>query len=120
MSTSHKEIKLQYRAIRGEFKRDIYEVAKENRAFAMMIVETYIASQHRRHIGDIWELLGLNYPAAYKDYNDRISGKHLTGENNIMRSLYFSDQVLHKKYFGRIPECFAMGDALAVAYKILK
>lgn len=120
MRKSHKEIKTKYRSIRGEFKRDLYKSAETNRAFAMMIVETYTASQHRKHIGDIWELLGLYHPEAYKAYSDKISGNHLTGENNIMRSLFFTDKVLHNKYFGKIPECFAMGDALAVAYKILQ
>ncbi|MED2737730.1 hypothetical protein [Bacillus toyonensis] len=120
MRKSHKEIKTKYRAIRGEFKQDLYKAAKDNRAFAMMIVETYVASQHRKHIGDIWELLGLYHQDAYKAYNDKISGKHLTGENNIMRSLFFTDKELHNKYFGKIPECFAMGDALAVAYRILQ
>lgn len=57
VSRSHRALKRKYRPIRKEFKKDILEATKNNRAFAMMIIETYTASQHRTHIMKVWELL---------------------------------------------------------------
>lgn len=120
VSRSHRALKRKYRPIRQEFKKDILEVTKNNRAFAMMIIETYTASQHRTHIMKVWELLGIHHREAYKDYCDKLMGKHLTGRDEIMRSIYFADKVLYNKYHRKLPECYAMGDALGIAYKALK
>ncbi|PES56007.1 hypothetical protein [Bacillus thuringiensis] len=120
VSRSHRALKRKYKPIRQEFKKDILEVAKSNRAFAMMIVETYTASQHRTHIMKVWELLGFHHEEAYKDYCDKLMGKHLSGRDEIMRSIYFADKELYEKYIYKIPECYAMGDALAIAYRVLK
>ncbi|MBJ7935567.1 hypothetical protein FNE59_20400 [Bacillus thuringiensis] len=120
VSRSHRALKRKYRPLRQEFKKDILEVAKNNRAFAMMIVETYTASQHRTHIMKVWELLGFHHQEAYKDYCDKLMGKHLSGRDEIMRSICFADKELYEKYIYKIPECYAMGDALAVAYRVLK
>ena len=38
VSRSHRALKRKYRQVRQEFKKDIFEVAKNNRAFAMMII----------------------------------------------------------------------------------
>ncbi|MEB9509442.1 hypothetical protein P4I89_08020 [Bacillus cereus] len=120
VSRSHRALKRKYRPIRQEFKKDILEVAKNNRAFAMMIIETYTASQHRTHIMKVWELLGFHHQEAYKDYCDKLMGKHLSGRDEIMRSIYFSNRELYEKYIYKIPERYAMGDALTVAYRVLK
>lgn len=120
VSRSHRSLKRKYRPIRQKFKKDILEVAKDNRAFAMMIIETYTASQHRTHIMKIWSLLGHHHKEAHQDYCDKLMGKHLTGRDEIMRSIYFADKELYDKYHRKLPECYAMGDALGIAYKILK
>lgn len=113
-------IKNKYRVIRSEFRRDLYSAIKKNPAIGMLAIETYIASQHRTHIMQIWELLGFDHRAAYKDYCDKLCSKHLTGRSEIMRSLHFAAPDLYEKYFCRIPERMAMGDALAVAYKAMR
>ncbi|MDE8676479.1 hypothetical protein [Priestia aryabhattai] len=113
-------IKRRYKQTRQEFKRDLYEVVKDNRAFAMLIIETYAAQKHKYHIMKVWELLGFYHKEAYRDYCDKLMGKHLTGRHEIMRSLYFADKNLHEKYWRRIPERYAMGDALGIAYRVLK
>ena len=117
---ARKRIKQKFRDIRKSFKQDLYKKVEGNRAFGMMIISTYTASQHRKHIYQVWELLGFNHQEAYKDYCDQLGGKMLTGTDEIMRSLYFADIELYEKYVGKIPECYAMGDALAVAYAVLK
>lgn len=71
-------IKRKYRKVRQEFKRDLFEKVKDNRAFAMLIIETYAASRHREHITEIWELLGFHYREAYTEYCNKLAGKALT------------------------------------------
>jgi hypothetical protein len=114
-------IKRRYEKLRKEFKRDIYEKVKDNPAFAMLIVQTFRAKKHRNHITAVWSLLGHNHKEAYRDYSVKLFGKHLTGSDEIMHSLYFADREIHQKYVSKkIPECFLMGDALAIAYYVLR
>jgi hypothetical protein len=113
-------IKRKYKQARREFKQDLYEAVKDNPAFAMLIIETYAAQKHKYHIMKVWELLGFHHKEAYRDYCDKLMGKHLTGRHEIMRSLYFVNRALHEKYSRRIPERFAMGDALGIAYRVLR
>ena len=112
-----KTIKRKLKIIRREFKQDIRLECSTNRAFSLMIIETYVSSQNRKHITEIWSLLGRNHRLAYDDYCDKLMGKHLTGRSEIIRNLYFVNRKLYTKYYGKIPECYAMGDALGIAYK---
>ncbi|MFD2330648.1 hypothetical protein ACFSR7_15455 [Cohnella sp. GCM10020058] len=105
--------------VRREFKHDLYAKAEHNPAMAVMIIKTYAASQHRSHIMNVWWLL-RNHRAAQADYNENLFGKHLTGRDEIMNSLYFAEPELYHKYSRKLPEAYAMGDALAVAYSILR
>jgi len=114
-----KTIKRKWKAVRQEFKRDMLITCMANKAFAMMIVETYVASKSRKHIMEIWSLLGRNHKEAYGDYCDKLMGKSLTGRNEIIRNLYFCNRELYDKYFRKIPECYAMGEAYGVALKVL-
>jgi len=92
-------------------------MAKKNTAIPILIMETYAAAQHREHISEIWWLL-KNHPEAKQEYNEKLFGKHLTGRNEILRSLHFVDKEFYKKYIYKIPENIAMGKAIAVAYRI--
>ena len=114
-----KIIKRKYVERRKEFKNDLYESMKDNPAYAMMVLKTYTASQHRKHIGEIW-WLSRDYKDFQEAYNKELFGKHLTGRDELFHSLYFADRELYDKYRRLIPESFAMGDALAVAYRVLK
>ena len=107
-----------YQTIRKQFKDDLYTLAKSNSAIPILIMETYTASQCRTHITKIWELLGFHHKEAYKDYCDKLVGQALTGRSEIMRSLHFADKPLYDKYYRKIPECYAMGDAVAIAYRV--
>lgn len=116
-----KSKKREYRKIRGEFKRELFEKCKENKALAMLVVETYSAWHHKRHIMKIWSMFrNPNYEEFKKDYTENLMGKHLSGRNDIWRSLYFGERELHDKFRDKIPEVYAMGDALGVAYRVLK
>lgn len=109
------------RQIRNDFKNELYKEMEFNKGLAIAIINTYTSWQHRKHILKIWELLGFNHKEAYKDYCDKLLGKHLTGREDIWKTLYFGGcKDLRIKYLRRIPEVCAMGDALGVAYKVLK
>ena len=88
---------------------------------AMLIIMTYTADKHRQHIMKMWEFLGYNHRDAYHGYIESdFSGKMLTGHEDIWRSLYFTNREIRDKYMYEIPERFAMGDALNVAYQYMK
>lgn len=111
--------KRKWHQVRKEFKSDLYQVASHNKSFAMMIISTYTASQHRTHIHKIWAMF-RSHPRFAQAYNENLMGKHLTGRDEIMRALYFANRDLYNKYIHKIPECYAMGEALGVAYRTLK
>ena len=116
-----KIIKRKYKQTRVEFKKELLEKCKENKALAMLIIETYTAWHHRRHIMKIWEMFrNPEYRDFQLDYNKSLMGKHLTGRDDIWRSLYFTERELHDKYKHLIPEVYAMGDALGVPYRALE
>jgi len=116
-----RQLKRKYKQARKEFKQELYELAKENHALAMLMIQTYAASQHRTHIMKIWRLLGLRHKEAYQDYKDKLFGKCLTGREDVWRSLYFAGYPeMRSKYKYKIPEKRAMGDAVAIAYRVLK
>lgn len=109
--------------VRRNFKIELLEEMKVNKALAIAIINTYSSWKHRRHIGKIWALLGFYHKEAHKDYCDKLIGKHLTGDETIWRTLYFAgdnSREIRTKYMRIIPEKYAMGDALGVAYKFLK
>ncbi len=110
----------QYAGTRKEFRKDLRKEMYNNPALAMLAIETYCAYKHRRHIIQIWELLGIKHRKAYEEYCQILIGKHLTGENKIMKSLYYGCNELWKKYYKIIPERIAMGDAYGVALSVLK
>ena len=114
-------LRRKYRTPRNQFKNDLYARCENNRALAMLIVQTYTAWHHRRHITKIWGMFrNPDYEAFRKDYSENLMGKHLSGRDDIWRSLYFAEKDLCDKYKYLIPETLAMGDALSVAYSVLE
>ncbi|WP_163538287.1 hypothetical protein [Gracilibacillus sp. YIM 98692] len=116
-----KIIKRKYRKIRSDFKKELYESMKENHALAMLVIETYTAWKHRNHILKIWGMFrNPDYKAFQKDYSKNLMGQHLTGSIDIWRSFHFAKYENLTDYKYKIPEKYAMGDALGMAYKVLK
>lgn len=112
------QIKRRYRTVRREFRMDIYQAIMKNPALGLMIIKTYTASMHRSHIGKIWWMM-RNHQSFREEYNKDLIGKHLTGRDELFHSLHFAAPEIRQKYWGKIPEAFAMGDALAAAYKAI-
>lgn len=116
-----KILKRRYKQSRIEFKKELTEKCKENKALAMLLIKTYVAWHHRRHIGEVWAMfINPEYRKFQLDYNENLFGKHLSGRDDIWHSLHFADKDLCDKYRFEIPEVYAMGDALGVAYRVLK
>lgn len=110
-----------FRQIRNEFKKDLYLAMKENKALPMLVLETYTAWQHRKHIGKIWAMFrNPDYVAFQEDYMKNLMGKHICGTDEMFRSLYFGEKELYDKYHRLIPGMAALGDALSVAFAVLK
>lgn len=115
-----RSIKRKYRKIREEFKRDLRIEMQDNRALAMLAIETYTACQHREHIMKIWAMFrNPDYSDFHQDYTENLFGKHLTGSSGIWKSLHVAGSPTSEKYYRDIPEVYAMGDALGVAYSVL-
>lgn len=114
------QVKRRFRNVRTEFKHDLRDRCEANRPLAMLFVKHRAAWHHRRHITKIWSMyLNPEYDAFYQAYNQQLFGEYLTGSDDFWRTLYFADKELFDKYHLKIPETFAMGDALGVAYGIL-
>lgn len=112
-------VKRKYKKIRKEFKADMINILKENRALGMAILNTYIADKHRTHIHKIWNLLGTQYKDAWKGYCDSgLSGKMLCGDENLYDTLYFSGyEEITNKYYGKLPERIAFGEIHGLVIK---
>lgn len=108
--------KKKYCGIRKKFKNELYKQVKNNIVYIPMIVKTFVAYKHRKHIHKIWSLLN-KYPTARKEYQDTLFGEMLCGRDEILHCLCYIDKSFIK-YKKSIPEQLAMGDALAVAYKV--
>lgn len=105
-------IKRKYGQIRREFKKDMRDVLKGNRALGMALLNGYIAEKHRTHIHKIWYLLGTKHRDAWKDYCDSgLSGKMLCGDEKLYNTIYFCGyEEIAKKYRGKLPEKVAFGE----------
>jgi hypothetical protein len=116
-----KQLKRRYKNVRSEFKQELRKSMSENKALAMLVIETYTAWKHKDHILNIWGMFrNPDYKNFQRDYSDNLMGKHLTGRVDIWRSFYFSGYQNLYDYKYKIPEKFAMGDALGVAYEVLR
>lgn len=116
-----KQIKRKYKGTRIAFKKELLQAMSQNKALAMLVIETYTAWKHKEHILNIWGMFrNPEYSNFRKDYSDNLMGKHLTGRVDIWRSFHFSGYENLYDYKYKIPEKFAMGDALAIAYKVLR
>lgn len=111
--------KRKYRKIRKEFKLEIKEELKKNRALGMAILNTYIADKHRTHIYKIWNLLGTEYKDAWKAYSKSgLVGKMLCGDENLYDTLYFSGyEEIRNKYYRKLPEKIAFGEIYGIVIK---
>lgn len=118
-----RSLKRKFRNDRLDFKKDLYEIMKDDLAMAMLIQQIHINKRHSFIILKTWEILGLNYPEVYKEGfcgKNSLHGKMMSGKSyDLFHNLYFLDQDIYKKYSRKIPPTYALGDALSVAYVVI-
>lgn len=116
-SNKHKR---QWKQKRKEFRKDILELCKNNPALCMAIINQYTSWKHHKHIMRIWDLLGFNHKAAYKDYCDKLMGQTLSGDFGFNKTLYFISPELYKKWYMGLPEKLKMSEAYGSAMSEMK
>lgn len=104
---SRNELKKKFRRYKKEFQCDIKILANNNPAFCMAVINTFAAMKHRKHIYEIW-WISRNHKKFKDQYDSKLFGKHLCGEETIMSLLYYVSPLLYKKWKGKIPERYAM------------
>jgi hypothetical protein len=82
----------------------------------LLIIETYTAYRHRDHIHRVWAML-IEFPDFREKYNKELIGRMLCGRDEILFNLCYIDESFYE-YRRSIPEQLAMGDALAIAYRV--
>ncbi len=118
VSRSRRSLKRRYKKARAEFREELREILKNDRALGMAIFLTYVSEKRRIHITKVWYILGTRHKEAYKDYCKELMGSNLCVSDDIFKTLHFSGyQELSKKYIRLMPECFAMGEAFGLAKK---
>jgi len=116
-----KQIKRKYRRIRGKFKQEMYTCFKENPALAVLAIETYTSWKNQCHIFEIWAMMRNKDFSNFKDaYVEKLMPTYITAQSDIFRSFYFSGYQNLYDYLEKIPGKFAMGDAVSVAYQVLR
>ena len=116
-----RKTKRQYRIIRKEFKTEVRKRMETNHAYAMMVVQTFSSWHYKKHITAIWGMFqNPDYRRFEKAYSETLKGKVLSGKEGIWQTLSVVDRKLHDAFNKKIPVKYAMGDALAVAYQVLK
>ena len=119
-----KILKRKYRSERKQFKHELYEAMKNDLQMAMLIQQIFINRTQRSIIYETWYRLGTQYPQVYKEgfcEDNSLHGKMMTGRSHeVFHNLYFINNELYMKYHRKIPEVYALGDALAVAYRVFR
>lgn len=119
-----KILKRKYRNERKKFRHELYEVMKNDLKMAMLIQQIFINKRQSTIIHEIWYRLGTQYPQVYKEGfcgENSLHGKMMTGKfDELFFNLYFINNELYMKYKRKIPEVYALGDALSVAYRVIR
>lgn len=118
-----RSLKRKFRNDRVDFRKDLYEMMKDDLAMAMLVQQIHINERHSSIILKTWEILGLNYPEVYKEGfcgKNSMHGRMFSGKSHdLFHNLYFLNQDIYKKYSRKIPPTYALGDALSVAHVVI-
>lgn len=116
-------LKRKYRARRKAMKAELAELMKGNMTLVLLVRDTYIAHHQRYMLHEIWYTLGTRYRDIYiKEFcgTGGLTGKMKCGRfDEIFNTMYFIDKDFYMKHKG-IPECYALGDAYAVAMRYMR
>lgn len=118
-----KILKRKYIKERKAFKIELYQLMKDDLMMAMLFQQIFINYTQRRLLHEVWYRLGTKHYDIYKNEfcgENGLTGKMMCGRfDEAFFNLYFINQPLYEKYVRLIPERYALGDALSVAYKVI-
>ena len=116
-------LKRKYRARRKAMKADLTELMKDNMTLVLLVRDIYIARRQRYMLHEIWYILGTKYRDIYtKEFcgTGGLTGEMICGRfDELSNTMYFIDKDFYMKHRG-IPECYAVGDAYAVARRYMR
>lgn len=92
-----------------------------NITLALLVQQLHIGNREYDLIHEVFEITGFRHKAAYKEICERKIPQRLYDGNShsLFKHLYFGGKTMYMKYVGSIPEMYALGDAYAIAKRVL-
>lgn len=112
------QLKRKYRKLRTEFRREL--IQEMDPTFALLILKSYTAYQHRMHIWKIWDFLGHKHRDVWQEYCDTFMGEHLTGSDDVYKVLTWVKPDLYKKYYRLLPGMLMTSEMICVCYEEIR
>lgn len=114
-----KQFRRKYRKVRAEFKHELKEICKKDKTLQWLIYEAYRAENNKNNIYAIYHWLGTKHNDIWREFCETpLWGEVIDGEYGIWNILTAICPDFAKKYIEKIPQKCAMGDALAVVYRL--
>lgn len=114
-----KQFRRKYRKARVEFKHELKEICKKDKTLQWLIYEEYRTEGSRNHIFDVYTWLSKKSPRLWKEFCETsIWMDFPMGECGIWSAISRAYPEFTEKYIEKIPQKCAMGDALAVVYRL--
>lgn len=116
-----RSLRHKYRKARITFKQELKEICKKDKSLSMLLYEEYRIEGSRDHIFDVYTWLSKKSPKLWKEFcKTSIWMDFPMGECGIWSAFLQTYPDFAKKYIDKIPKKCAMGDALAVVYRLDK
>lgn len=116
-----RSLRHKYRKVRINFKQELRDICQQDNTLRVLIWEAHRAENNNNVVFKMYHWLGTKYHDIYKEFcNTEIWGRTYCGEYGIWQALLQTYSDFAKKYIYKIPQKCAMGDALAVVYRLDK
>lgn len=119
----NRSLSRKYRKVRIKFKQEIRDICQQDKSLQMLIYEAHRAENNNNVVFKMYHWLGTKYHDIYEEFCDTeifFWGGTYCGEYGIWQALLQTYPDFAKKYIYKIPQKCAMGDALAVVYRLDK
>ena len=118
---TRRSLRHKYRKARINFKQELRDICQQDKSLRMLIYEEYRTEGTRDHIFDVYTWLSKKSPKLWKEFcKTSILMDFPMGGCGIWSILLQTYPDFAKKYIEKIPQKCAMGDALAVVYRLDK
>jgi|GEM_PF-3415222 hypothetical protein len=116
-----RSLRHKYRKARINFKQELRDICQQDNTLRVLIWEAHRAENNNNVVFKMYHWLGTKYHDIYEEFCDtEIWGGTYCGEYGIWQALLQTYSDFAKKYIYKIPQKCAMGDALAVVYRLDK